>query len=77
MVLRHGGYLNNVEFADNHLTVWTGLKSSEAVIIKDLLATNLFLEVKLLSSVKDPTKPEFNLYNLALTLRPSAKVEPS
>ena len=77
VVLRHGGYLNNVEFADNHLTVWTGLKSSEAVIIKDLLATNLFLEVKLLSSVKDPTKPEFNLYNLALTLRPSAKVEPS
>ena len=67
----HGGYLNNFEYADNRLTIWAGLKSSEAVIIKDLLATGLFEEVKLLSSAKDFSKPDFNIYNLSIILRSS------
>lgn len=70
VVHRHGGYLNVVEYADNRLTVWTGVKSSEAAIIKDLLATGVFLEVKLLSSTKDSSKPDFHLYNLSVILRP-------
>jgi hypothetical protein len=70
---RHGGYLNNVEYADNRVTLWTGLKSSEANIIKDLLATGLFTEVKLLSSGKEPSRPDFNTYNLSLTLKPVAR----
>jgi hypothetical protein len=73
VVQRHGGYLNNVEYADNRVTVWTGLKSSEALIIKDLLATGLFTEVKLLSSGKELSRPEFNTYNLSMTLKPAAK----
>lgn len=72
VVQKHGGYLGNVEYSDNRLTVWTGLKSSEAAIIKELLATGLFQEVKLLSSVKDSVKPDFNVYNLAITLRAAA-----
>jgi hypothetical protein len=74
VVHRHGGYINMVEYTDNRLTVWTGIKSSEAAIIKDLIATNVFQEVKLLSSTKDSSKPDFSLYNLSMTLRPvSAK----
>ena len=68
-VVRHGGYLNMVEFAENRLTLWVGLKSSEAEIIKDLLSTGYFQEVKLLSSTKDSAKPDFNVFNLAITLR--------
>jgi hypothetical protein len=70
VIERHGGYLNTVEYADNRLTVWTGLKSSEAAIIRDLLATGLFQEVKLLSSGKDASKPNFNLYNLSIVVSP-------
>lgn len=70
VVQRHGGYLSMVEFADNRLTGWAGIKSSEAAIIKDILATGVFQEVKLLSSTKDPGKPDFNLYNLSIILRP-------
>jgi hypothetical protein len=70
VVKRHGGFLNTVEFSDNRLTVWTGIKSSEAAIIKDLLATGVFQEVKLLSSTKDSSKPDFYLYNLSITVRP-------
>jgi hypothetical protein len=73
VVKRNGGYLNSVDFSDNHITVWAGLKSSEASIIKGLLATNLFLEVKLLNSTRDSIKPDYNLYNLAITLRPRQK----
>jgi hypothetical protein len=73
VIQRHGGYLNNVEYADNRVTIWTGLKSSEAEIIKDLLATGLFTEVKLLSSAKEPIRPEFNTYNLSITLKPALK----
>jgi hypothetical protein len=69
VIQRHGGYLNNIEYSDNRLTVWAGIKSSEAAIIKDLLATGVFQEVKLLSSTKDPNKPEFNRYNLSISLR--------
>jgi len=72
VVQRHGGYFNMVEYSDNRLTVWTGSKSSEATIIKDLLATGVFQEVKLLSSTKDSSKPEFSLYNLSILLRPLA-----
>jgi len=67
---RHGGYLNTIEYNDNRLTVWTGIKSSEAAIIKELLDTGVFQEVKLLSSTKDSGKPGFNRYNLSITLRP-------
>jgi hypothetical protein len=77
VIRRHGGYINNVDFSDNRITVWTGLKSSEAAIIKDLLATGLFLEVKLLASSKDVARQDFNLYNLAITLRPQHKGEQS
>jgi hypothetical protein len=77
VVQRHGGYLNTVEFSDNRLTLWTGIKSSEAVIIKELLATGVFQEVKLLSSAKDSSKPDFSLYNLSLILRPLASKVPS
>jgi hypothetical protein len=70
VVQRHGGYLNMVEYTDNRLTVWTGVKSSEADIIKDLLATGVFQEVKLLSSTKDTAKPDFHLYNISIVLRP-------
>ncbi|MEI6206356.1 MAG: hypothetical protein WCP20_06215 [Desulfuromonadales bacterium] len=70
VVKRHGGYLNMVEYNENRLTVWTGIKSSEASIIKELLATGVFQEVKLLASTKDSFKPDFNLYNLSIILRP-------
>jgi hypothetical protein len=69
VVQHHSGYLNMVEYTDNRLTVWTGVKSSEADIIKDLLATGIFQEVKLLSSTKDTSKPDFHLYNIAIVLR--------
>ncbi|GAM08225.1 hypothetical protein OR1_00496 [Geobacter sp. OR-1] len=72
VIQRHAGYLNSVEFSDNRLTVWTGLKTSEAAIIKELLATGVFEEAKLLSSIKDSKMPEFNFYNLSITLRPLA-----
>lgn len=71
VVQRHGGYLNMVEYSDNRLTVGTSVKTSEAAIIKDLLATGVFQEVKLLSSIKDSSKPDFHLYNLSIILRPS------
>lgn len=70
VVKRHGGYLNTIEYNDNRLTLWTGIKTSEAAIIKDLLATGAFQEVKLLSSTKDFSKPDFNRYSLSITLRP-------
>jgi hypothetical protein len=70
VVQRHGGYLNMVEYNENRITAWTGVKSSEAAIIKDLLATGAFQEVKLLSSTKDSSKPDFYLYNLSIMLQP-------
>jgi hypothetical protein len=70
VVKRHGGYINVIEYNDNRLTVGTGIKSSEAAIIKDLLAAGIFQEVKLLSSTKDSSKPGFNFYNLSIILRP-------
>lgn len=69
LIHRSGGYINMFEYADNRLTVWVGIKSSEAAIIKDLLATGIVQEVKLLSSNKDGSKPDFYLYNLSITLR--------
>lgn len=73
VVARNGGYLNIVEFTDNRLTVWTGLKISESALVKELLATGLFLDVKLISSTKDGSKPDFSIYNLSITLKPAAK----
>jgi hypothetical protein len=70
---RHGGYLNSVDYADNRISIWTGLKTSEAAIIKDLLETGLFMEVKLLASTKDFSKPEYNLYNMSIAVRPLSK----
>jgi hypothetical protein len=72
VIQRHGGYINMLEYSDNRLTVWSGMKLSEAAIIKDLLATGLFQDVKLLSSTKDSSKADFNLYNLSIILRPSS-----
>lgn len=69
LVKQNGGYLNMVEYTDNRMTIWTGLKTSEAEIIKKLLATGLLQEVKLLSSVKDSSKPDFQLYNLSIIIR--------
>jgi hypothetical protein len=77
VIQRHGGYLNMVEYAENRITVSTGLKASEAIIINDLLATGLFQDVKLLSSSKDPGKADFSLYSLSITLRPVALNAPS
>lgn len=72
VIKRHGGFLNTIEYSDNRLTVWLGIKSSEAAIIKELLATGIFQEVKLLSSTKDTKKPDFHLYNVSIILRPLA-----
>lgn len=72
VVQRHGGRLNSVEFSDNRLTVGAAAKSSEASLIKDLLATGVFQEVKLLSSSKDSGKTDFHIYNLSIILRPLA-----
>lgn len=77
VVSRHDGYVNTVEYSENRFTVWIGIKSSEAATIKELIATGVFLEVKLLSSTKDPVKPDFYLYNLAMTLRPVTAKVPS
>jgi hypothetical protein len=72
VVQHHGGYINMIEYGENRLTIWTGIKSSEAAIIKDLLATGIFQEVKLLSSTKDSSRPDFSLYNLSIILRPQS-----
>jgi len=70
VVDKNSGFINSVDFTDNHFTVWTGVKASETVIIKSLIDTGLFQDVKLISSTKDGSKPEYILYNLELTLKP-------
>jgi hypothetical protein len=73
LMRKQGGFINTVEFNDNRITLWIGLKATESVIIKELLATGLFQEVKLVSSNKDAGKGDVFLYNLSLTLNRQQK----
>jgi hypothetical protein len=68
VVQRHGGYINMVEYSENRFTVGVGVKSSESLVMKDLLATGLFQEVKLLSATKDISKPDIFIYSLTMVL---------
>lgn len=72
----NGGFINHFDFTEGRISLWTGLKSSEATIIKELLATGLFQDIKLLGSNKDSSKPEFVQYNLELKLKSNQQVTP-
>ena len=73
LIKKQNGYLHNVEFNDNRFTIIAGLKVTEAVIIKELLATGIVEDAKVVTSVKDATKPDYSIYTLSLTLRPRQK----
>ena len=72
-IRRNGGYISNFEYADNRITVWTGMKAPEATIIKDILALGLFQDVKLISTTANLALPGVSVYNLSITLRAQQK----
>ncbi len=77
VVVKFNGYINSVDLSDNHISLWTGQKTSEATLIKELLSSGLFSEVKLISSIKDSNMPDYTLLHLDMVLKPvSASVQP-
>ncbi|HIE58636.1 MAG TPA: hypothetical protein EYH43_06625 [Persephonella sp.] len=63
------GYINSLEFNENVITLWAGLKAGDTSLVNDLLKTGVFKEVKIISSVKDRHKDNYEIINMEIYLK--------
>ena len=66
---KNQGYINRFEQNENIISMWVGLKGDTAGVVEQLLKTNLFKEVKIVSSVVDRQRKDYKIVNLELYLK--------
>jgi hypothetical protein len=63
------GYLKSVRFSGGELIVQAGLNGTAPELVKQLLATGLFAESKIISTERDPDNPGTDLVNIRLVIQ--------
>ena len=63
------GYITHLEFNENIITIWAGLKAGDISIVNDLIKEKIFKEVKIISSVKDRQRKGYEIMNIEIYLK--------
>jgi len=69
VIKSNNGYINRLEFEGNFLSIWAGLRGNTSLVVQSLLDTELFKDIKIVSSVKDRKKEGYEIINMEIYLK--------
>ena len=72
-VKKNEGYVNYFEMNGNQISAWIGAKTGDTTVVNDLLQTEIFKSVKIVSSVKDRKKEGYDILNLEILVKGKEK----
>ncbi|NPA54307.1 MAG: hypothetical protein GXO21_06535, partial [Aquificae bacterium] len=75
VIYSHDGFINSVSYSPNLVSLIVGLPKKREGFIKNLLKTNLFKDVKILTSSPDRYSKDYEILDLELYVKEWIKDE--